>query len=247
MRIIAPSTDTSVANAECAMNAMSPMHPVCAEEGEAASAVKGLFISFEGIDGAGKSTHLDACSRWLAGQGAQVLHTREPGGTPLAERLRELLLHEGMDALSEALLVFAARRDHVLQRIAPALARGQCVLADRFTDATFAYQGGGRGFDWAVLAQLEQWVHPGLEPDLTLWLDLPPEVAAQRRAAARQPDRFEAQDVAFFERVREGYAQRALAAPQRFARIDAQQPVAGVWAQIEAALAACLGRRAERA
>ena len=194
------------------------------------------FITFEGIDGAGKSTHIDAIAERLRRSGAAVLCTREPGGTPLAERLREELLHTPMDALTEVLVVFAARREHVTQVIRPALARGECVLCDRFTDATFAYQGGGRGFDRAVLAHLEDWVQQGLQPDLTLWFDLPAHAAAERRAAARAPDRFEAQDEAFFERVIAGYRARAEAHPSRFERIDALLPPAAVAAQIEAVL-----------
>lgn len=196
------------------------------------------FLTFEGIDGAGKSTHIEAVAERLRAGGATVVRTREPGGTVLAEALRELVLHRGMDALTEALLVFAARRDHLREVIMPALARGDTVLCDRFTDATFAYQGAGRGFDIEVLGQLETWVHGQLQPDLTLWLDLPAQVAAQRRAAARDPDRFEAQDLAFFERVRRGYAERAQAAPQRVVRIDASMPRDAVWRQIEAALEA---------
>ncbi len=196
----------------------------------------GRFISFEGIDGAGKSSHIEALSQWLAARGHEVVVTREPGGTVLAERLRELVLHAPMDALTEALLVFAARRDHLVHHIEPALARGATVLCDRYTDATFAYQGGGRGFSLAVLAQLETWVQQGRQPDLTLWFDVAAGTAAARRAAARQPDRFEAQDEAFFERVSAGYAQRAAADPARFARLDAGQPLPAVWAQVEAAL-----------
>ena len=194
------------------------------------------FISFEGIDGAGKSTHIDAVAERLRAAGGTVLCTREPGGTALAEQLRELVLHSPMDALTEALLVFAARRDHIQQVIAPALARGETVLCDRFTDATFAYQGGGRGFDLGVLAQLEQWVHGQLQPDLTIWFDLPATLAAQRRAAARAPDRFEQQDADFFDRVRAGYAARAQAAPRRIVRIDAALDRDSVWRQIVAAL-----------
>jgi dTMP kinase len=194
------------------------------------------FITFEGIDGAGKSTHIDAIAERLRRGGATVLCTREPGGTPLAERLREELLHTAMDSLTEVLLVFAARREHVAQVILPALARGECVLCDRFTDATFAYQGGGRGFDRAALAHLEDWVQQGLQPDLTLWFDLPARAAAERRAAARAPDRFEAQDEAFFERVIAGYRARAVAHPTRFERIDALLPQPAVAAQIEAVL-----------
>ncbi len=196
------------------------------------------FISFEGIDGAGKSSHIDAVAERLRRGGATVLTTREPGGTALAERLRELVLHQPMDALTEALLVFAARRDHVQQLIAPALARGETVLCDRFTDATFAYQGSGRGFDAPVLRQLEQWVHGELQPTLTFWFDVAPAVAAERRAAARAPDRFEAQDLAFFERVRAGYRQRMDESPGRFVRIDSSLSREAVDVQIDTALEA---------
>ncbi|HEY0859252.1 MAG TPA: dTMP kinase [Albitalea sp.] len=194
------------------------------------------FITFEGIDGAGKSTHIDAVAQRLRQGGATVLCTREPGGTPLAETVRELVLHTTMDALTEVLLVFAARRDHLQQVIVPALSRGETVLCDRFTDATFAYQGGGRGFDTAVLAQLEAWVHGELQPDLTIWFDLPASTAAERRAAARAPDRFEQQGVAFFDRVRGGYEARMKAAPQRIVRIDAALDREAVWQQIVSAL-----------
>ena len=181
--------------------------------------MSGRFITFEGIDGAGKSTHIVALAQRLRERGAEVVCTREPGGTELAEKLRELVLHAPMDALTEALLVFAARRDHVQQLVAPALARDATVVCDRFTDATFAYQGGGRGFDTQVLAQLERWVHADLQPQLTFWLDLPAAEAARRRAAARAADRFESEDIAFFDRVRAGYAARMAADPslqQRF-------------------------------
>jgi dTMP kinase len=198
----------------------------------------GRFITFEGIDGAGKSSHLEPLAARLRERGHDVLVTREPGGTPLAEMLREQVLHASMDVLTEALLVFAARRDHLQRVIEPALAQGRTVLCDRFTDATFAYQGGGRGFDLAVLTQLEAWVQQGRQPDLTLWFDIAPELAAQRRAAARTPDRFEAQDPSFFARVREGYARRAQQQPRRFVRIDASPAPAEVWAQVCAAVAA---------
>ena len=199
------------------------------------------FISFEGIDGAGKSSHIDALAAALRAQGHTVQQTREPGGTPLAEQLRSLFLHQPMDALTEALLVFAGRRDHLRCVIQPALAAGQVVLCDRFTDATFAYQGGGRGFDTAVLAQLETWVQADdasglVQPDLTLWFDLPPAVAARRRAAARDADRLESEDLAFFDRVRAGYARRAAADPRRFARIDADRPREVVWAAVQQAV-----------
>jgi len=203
----------------------------------------GLFISFEGIDGAGKSTHIEAVAQAFEAQGRAVIRTREPGGTPLAERLRELVLNAPMDALTESLLVFAARRDHIAQVIAPALAQGRVVLCDRFSDATFAYQGGGRGFDWQLLQTLEHWVQqqgaPGtdlLQPALTLWFDLPASVAAARLATARVPDKFEAQPQAFFEAVASGYARRLAEQPQRFARVDADQPLQAVRAQVLAAL-----------
>jgi dTMP kinase len=197
----------------------------------------GLFISFEGIDGAGKSSHIGALAEAFRAAGRQVTLTREPGGTPLAEKLRTLVLNDAMDTLTEALLIFAARRDHLSQVILPALARDEVVLCDRFTDATFAYQGAGRGFDLGLLAQLEQWVQaparsqhgealaptPLIQPVLTLWFDLPADEAAQRLAGARLPDRFEAQPVTFFNRVAAGYAARMQAEPARFARIDAAQ------------------------
>ncbi|MEN9538533.1 MAG: hypothetical protein RLZZ126_768 [Pseudomonadota bacterium] len=209
--------------------------------------MQGLFISFEGIDGAGKSTHIEGLAAAFRAQGRTVTLTREPGGTPLAEALRGLVLNQAMDAMTEALLVFAARRDHLQHCIEPALARGDVVLCDRFTDATFAYQGAGRGFDLELLSFLEHTVQSGyrnfsqnfnsiLEPDMTLWFDLPPAEAAARLGAARVPDRFESQPLAFFERVADGYAARAQAAPQRFVRIDANQSRHQVWQQLTAAL-----------
>lgn len=206
--------------------------------------MNGLFISFEGIDGAGKSTHIDATAKAFQAQGRVVTLTREPGGTPLAERLRQMVLNDSMDAMTEALLVFAARRDHVQQVIVPALARGDVVLCDRFSDATFAYQGGGRGFDWQVLQVLEQWVQgTGLgadkaliKPDVTVWFDVPPEVAATRLAGARIPDKFESQSIAFFENVAAGYARRQVEDPQRFARINAHQTPDAVWHDVQVAL-----------
>lgn len=206
----------------------------------------GLFISFEGIDGAGKSTHVEALAQAFRAGGRTVVLTREPGGTPLAEKLRALALNEAMDPLTEALLMFAARRDHVLQVIEPALARGQVVLCDRFTDATFAYQGAGRGFDLAVLATLERWVQsvPALpagtprQPQLTIWFDLDPAVAARRLAGARVPDKFEAQPQEFFARVAAGYAARAAADPGRFLRIAADQPREAVWRAVESGVRA---------
>ncbi|MGJ7578893.1 dTMP kinase [Variovorax sp. RHLX14] len=201
-----------------------------------------FFLTLEGIDGAGKSSHIDALEAMFVAAGRQVTRTREPGGTPLAENLRNMVLNEPMDPLTESLLVFAARRDHIVRVIEPALARGDVVLCDRFTDATFAYQGGGRGFDLQVLSTLERWVQSQdgfadlLQPDLTLWFTLPPEIAAERLAGARVPDRFESQPLEFFQRVADGYAARANAAPTRFARIAADRPREEVWAQIESAL-----------
>ena len=199
----------------------------------------GLFITFEGIDGAGKSTHIARLADAFRAQGRTVTLTREPGGTPLAEKLRVLLLGDAMDPLCEALLMFAARRDHLQQVIEPALTSGEVVLCDRFTDATVAYQGFGRGFDLEVLRQLETWVQAlpqgGLrQPDLTLWFDLPPETAAARLTTARAPDRFESQPVAFFSRVAVGYAHRMQEQPHRFARVAADQPVDGVWRSVQA-------------
>jgi len=202
----------------------------------------GRFISFEGIDGAGKSSHIEPLAERWRQRGIDVLRTREPGGTPLAETLRDLVLHRPMDALTEALLIFAARRDHLERVIQPALDSGVVVLCDRFTDASFAYQGAGRGFDRQILATLEAWVQSspnGLrQPDLTLWFDLDPALAAERLVAARAPDRFEQQDAAFFERVRRGYGERCAAEPQRFVRIDAGQSREAVAAQVAAALSA---------
>ncbi len=222
---------------------------------------QGLFISFEGIDGAGKSSHIGALADMFRAQGRAVTLTREPGGTPLAEKLRALVLNDAMDPLCEALLMFAARRDHLQQVIEPALARGDVVISDRFTDATFAYQGGGRGFDLGVLHTLERWVQAlplaptvadtparvGVpddatplvrQPNLTLWFDLAPQVAAARLAGARAPDKFEAENAAFFTRVVAGYAARREAQPGRFARIAADQPMPAVWADVLAAVRA---------
>ena len=207
---------------------------------------QGLFISFEGIDGAGKSSHIEALAQAFRDAGRTVTLTREPGGTPLAEKLRAMLLHDSMDPLTEALLAFAGRRDHLRCVIEPALARGEVVLCDRFTDATFAYQGAGRGFDLQVLGYLEKLVQTGLaddatllrNPDVTIWFDVPPKVAAERLAAARTPDRFEAQPEAFFERVAGGYADRAAGDPKRFVRIDSSQDRESVARQVMAAMAA---------
>ena len=197
----------------------------------------GLFISFEGIDGAGKSTHISTLASAFQTAGRAVTLTREPGGTPLAEKLRAMVLNDAMDSLTESLLIFAARRDHLASVILPALARGDVVLCDRFTDATFAYQGGGRGFDLAILHTLEQWVQTTrtgswVQPDLTVWFDLNPLEAAKRLAGARMPDKFEAQPIEFFSRVAQGYSDRQQAEPSRFARIDAAQNRESVWQDV---------------
>jgi dTMP kinase len=200
----------------------------------------GIFISFEGIDGAGKSTHIERLAQSFAAQGRAVTLSREPGGTDLAERLRSMLLKDPMDPITEALLAFAARRDHLTQVILPALQRAEVVLCDRFTDATFAYQGGGRGVDWGLLQTLERWVQtqdgllvqtagPLVQPDMTLWFDLPASVAAKRLQGARVPDKFESQPEAFFRAVSQGYARRCAEGQGRFARINADQPADQVW------------------
>ena len=226
----------------------------------------GLFISFEGIDGAGKTTHINTLVAAFKSQygDSKVVQTREPGGTPLAEKLRQLILNDAMDALTESFLVFAARRDHLNQVIEPALARGSIVLCDRFTDATFAYQGGGRSFDLKTLSILEQWtqqIHrleaysaPNQlfrsrleftggemdfrirQPHLTIWFDLPPEIAAERLAGARAPDKFEAQPVEFFRQVAAGYQKRMDENPSRFAKIDSNQSRDLVWRDVLAAV-----------
>jgi dTMP kinase len=186
--------------------------------------LRGKFITFEGIDGAGKSSHIAAAAAFVRDQGLKVVTTREPGGTPLGEKLRELLLHEAMHLETEALLMFAARREHLAQVIEPALERGDWVICDRFSDATYAYQSGGRGLEREKFAQLEQWVHGHLQPDLTLLFDLPSAVAGLRiTAQARDRDRFEQERTDFHERVRLAYLERAAAAPQRFAVVNADQ------------------------
>lgn len=183
---------------------------------------RGRFITLEGIDGAGKSTHLSWLLQYLRARGLNVVATREPGGTALGESLRQIVLHEAMHLETEALLMFAARREHIARVIDPALAAGQWVVSDRFTDATFAYQGGGRGLDREKIAVLENWVHPGLQPDLTLLFDLPPKLAMRRLAAAgNTPDRFEQEREQFFADVREAYLERARRDPQRIRVLDA--------------------------
>ncbi|MCL4798316.1 MAG: dTMP kinase [Burkholderiales bacterium] len=199
--------------------------------------MRGKFITLEGIDGAGKSSHVAWIADWLRARGRDVLVTREPGGTPVGERLRELLLSEPMDLRTETLLVFAARQEHLAMRIEPALAAGRWVLSDRFTDATFAYQGGGRGVPRAALEALEQWVHGGFQPDLTLYFDLPVAVARARlEAAAGAPDRFEREDAGFFDRVRTAYHARAAGSSGRIRIVDAGQRPDEVKKQVEEVL-----------
>jgi len=205
--------------------------------------VTGLFITLEGPEGAGKSTNREYLAERLREQGVDVLLTREPGGTPLAERIRELLLDpsdEPMAADAELLLVFAARAQHLQQVIRPALAKGSVVLCDRFTDATYAYQGGGRGLSVERIAQLEQFVQGELRPDLTLIFDLPIEIGLARAAARGRLDRFEQEGRGFFEAVRQAYLQRAEQAPQRYRVLDAGQTLAQVQADIDALLPSLL-------
>jgi dTMP kinase len=202
---------------------------------------RGYFLSFEGIDGAGKSSHITTIADLLRSNAFEVIVTREPGGTDLAEKLRQLILNDAMDPMTEALLVFAARRDHIQKVIRPALADGKVVLCDRFTDSTWAYQGYGRGFNHGVLDRLEDWVQRDhlwpaaggelLQPDATFLYDLEPTVAARRLAGARQPDRFEAEQAEFFERVRNGYLSRA-SGNARFIKINADQDREAVWADV---------------
>jgi dTMP kinase len=178
------------------------------------------FITLEGVDGAGKSTHIPTIANFLRDHGREVLITREPGGTPLGEKLRELLLHQPMHPETETMLMFAARREHLEQVIKPALARGVYVISDRFTDATFAYQWGGRGVAAEKIRQLESWVQGDFQPDITLLFDVPVAVSTQRLAGARDPDRFERENTDFFERIRQSYLERASAFPERFRIVD---------------------------
>ncbi|MDO8810494.1 MAG: dTMP kinase [Gallionella sp.] len=191
------------------------------------------FITFEGVDGAGKSTHLEWFADALRQRGFDVVVTREPGGTPLGEQLREILLNQSMNIGTEALLMFAARLEHIEQVIKPTLRAGKWVISDRFSDASFAYQGGGRGLDWDKLSQLEQWVHPDLQPDLTLFFDVPVEVARQRLANNTSLDRFEQEQADFFERVRAGYHKRVRQNPQHYIVIDAAQSMDAVKLKLE--------------
>ncbi|HQR85085.1 MAG TPA: dTMP kinase [Polynucleobacter sp.] len=201
----------------------------------------GYFISFEGIDGAGKSTHIDAFSKLMQERhpDREVVVTREPGGTPLGEKLRALLLEAPMHLETEALLMFAARREHIAQVIEPALRLSKIVISDRFTDASFAYQGGGRGLSLAKLDDLERWVQETsdghlLQPNITFLFDLPGEIAQARRSKVRVPDKFEQMDLGFFEKVRQEYLRRAKADPSRFYLVDATQTPGQIWSELQA-------------
>jgi len=205
---------------------------------------RGTFITIEGGEGAGKTTMMDRMAAWLKARGRFVVRTREPGGTELAEKLREILLDKntvGLTPRAELLLMFASRAQHLAELIRPALQRGETVLCDRFTDATWAYQGGGRGLPRQDIATLERLVHGDLQPDLTILLDLPVAQGLQRASRRSQSDRFEEESAGFFERVRRAYLERAEAAPERFAVVDASGPLEAVWAQVEDALQSRIG------
>lgn len=199
--------------------------------------MKAKFITLEGMDGAGKSTHISSIISLLKQRSVEVVSTREPGGTELGERLRELLLHEAMHPETETLLMFAARREHIAQVIAPALARGAYVLSDRFTDATYAYQCGAKGVNALKIEQMEQWVQDGLQPDMTLLFDVPVEVSMQRLSAAREPDKFERESADFFTRIRNAYLERARQNPERFKVIDSNRPLDEVAQSVMQAIA----------
>lgn len=203
--------------------------------------MKPAFISIEGLEGAGKSTQLSVLEAWVAARHGSPLVTREPGGTPLAEQIRDLVLGhhaETMDAWTELLLVFAARRQHVTQKIKPALEQGQWVISDRFTDATYAYQGGGRGIEWHRIESLEALVLEGFQPDLTIWLDCPAEVGLARARQRGELDRIEQESIDFFERCRRAYIKRHEASPERVVRLDASQPIDAVSRDLVAVLEA---------
>jgi len=197
----------------------------------------GKFITLEGMDGAGKSTHIPNIIKALEAHGHEVVSTREPGGTKLGEQLRELLLHESMHAETETLLMFAARREHIAAVISPALARGAYVLSDRFTDATYAYQSGAKGVPVSKIRILEEWVQVDLQPDITLLFDVPVEVSMQRLSSTRVPDKFERESADFFSRIRQAYLQRAKENPSRFRIIDGSAPLDVVVKNVEAIIA----------
>ncbi len=201
---------------------------------------RGKFITFEGIDGAGKSTHIAFVSAHIQRAGFALVSSREPGGTPIGEKLRDLVLHEKMHLETEALLMFASRREHIAQVIEPALARGAWALSDRFTDASFAYQGGGRGLSLAKLDALEQWVHPDLQPDLTFLFDVPLDVARARLDATRDLDKFEQEKADFFAATRNEYLRRAAQFPQRFRIIDSTRSIEAIQVELAAILDALI-------
>jgi len=195
--------------------------------------MRGKFITLEGMDGAGKSTHIPSIIQLLESRGLEVVSTREPGGTTLGEKLRELLLSEAMHPETETLLMFAARREHIASVIEPALARGAWVLSDRFTDATYAYQSGGRGVSAEKVIALEQWVQGDLQPDATLLFDVPVEVSVSRLASARMPDKFERESAEFFTKIRNAYLQRASENPSRFRVINSNQALEAVQVNVK--------------
>lgn len=201
---------------------------------------RGKFITFEGIDGAGKSTHIAFVSAHIERAGIALVSSREPGGTPIGEKLRDLVLHEKMHLETEALLMFASRREHIAQVIEPALASGAWALSDRFTDASFAYQGGGRGLSLAKLDALEQWVHPGLQPDLTFLFDVPLDVARARLDATRDLDKFEQEKADFFAATRKEYLRRAAQFPQRFRIIDSTRSIEAIQLELAGILDALI-------
>lgn len=207
---------------------------------------RGMFITLEGVDGAGKSTHVQWVAEYIAGQGIQVITTREPGGTALGEKLRALLLHDDMDVATEALLMFASRNEHLEALIKPALTDGTWVVCDRFTDASYAYQGGGRQLGESRIAALETWVHGSLQPDRTFLFDVPLSVAQERIHGGRQADRFEEQETAFFERTRAAYLARATGDPDRFCLIDSSGPMTATRASLQAALNQLIRQHATR-
>ena len=195
--------------------------------------MRGKFITLEGMDGAGKSTHIPDIIKLLESKGVEVVSTREPGGTTLGEQLRTLLLNEPMHPETETLLMFAARREHIAKVIEPALVRGAWVLSDRFTDATYAYQSGGRGVPASKVIELEAWVQGNLQPDLTLLFDVPVEVSVARLASAREPDKFERESSAFFTKIRNAYLDRANENPNRFCVINSNQALDDVKAEVK--------------
>lgn len=205
---------------------------------------RGLFITFEGIDGAGKSTHVAWSANFFRAQGVPLTLTREPGGTALGEKIRALLLEtqDPVHAETEALLMFSARRQHLEEVITPALMRGDCVLCDRFTDASFAYQGGGRGVEKAKLAALEAWVHPQLQPDLTVLFDVSAQVGRDRVARIKSPDRFERESAKFFVRVRDAYLERMHQSPNRFVRIDGTLAIPDIQQKLKKTLSTVLSK-----